>query len=106
MMISDSEYNRAIEAPEPAIYSGALYGFRTLFYNIRVNGVFVARICVDEVVTPFTSRDFALIKILGQYLARHSRENIYYFNRPRIWMPFCTACFPIDCSLRRKFTRF
>ena len=84
MMISDSEYNRAIEAPEPAIYSGALYGFRTLFYNIRVNGVFVARICVDEVVTPFTSRDFALIKILGQYLAKGlSRENIYYFNRPK-----------------------
>lgn len=82
MLISDTEYNRAVEATEPSIYSGTLYGFRSLFYNIRVDGVFVARICVDEVITPFTDRDFALIKILGHYLGKGiSRETYYSFNR-------------------------
>lgn len=83
-LISDAEYNHAIEATEPAIYSGALYGFRSLFYNIRVNGVFVARICVDEVVSPLTDRDFALIKILGHYLGKGlAAERVYSFSRPK-----------------------
>lgn len=82
ILISDTEYNRASEAIEPSFYSGSLYGFRTLFYNIRVDGVFVARICVDEVITPFTDRDFALIKILGHYLGKGiSKEKFYSFNR-------------------------
>ena len=83
-LISDAEYNHAIETTEPAIYSGALYGFRLLFYNIRVNGVFVARICVDEVVSPLTDRDFALIKILGHYLGKGlAAERVYSFSRPK-----------------------
>lgn len=83
-LISDAEYNHAIETTEPAIYSGALYGFRLLFYNIRVNGVFVARICVDEVVSPLTDRDFALIKIPGHYLGKGlAAERVYSFSRPK-----------------------
>jgi hypothetical protein len=83
-LISDSEYNQAIEANEPSIYSGSLYGFRSLYYNIRINNVFVARLCIDEIISPFTNRDFALAKILGDYLGKGlSAERIYSFNRPK-----------------------
>ena len=84
MLISDFEYNQAIEADEPSIYSGSLYGFRSLYYNIRVNNVFVARLCIDEVISPFTDRDFALIKVLGDYLGKGlSAERVCSFNRPK-----------------------
>lgn len=83
-LISDPEYNHAIEALEPTIYSGIPYGFRTLFYNVRYKGAFVARICFDEVVQPLTGRDFALIKVLGQYLVKGLNDNQpQNFNRPQ-----------------------
>ena len=83
-LISDPEYNRAIEALEPTIYSGIPYGFRTLFYNVRLQNSSLARICFDEVVVPLTKRDYILIKVLGQYLAKGLSDNQpLAFNRPK-----------------------
>ncbi len=83
-LISDPEYNRAIEAVEPTIYSGMPYGFRTLFYNVRLQNSSLARICFDEVAAPLTRRDYILIQVLGQYLAKGLADNLpLAFNRPK-----------------------
>lgn len=84
LLIADPEYNEAINAKEPSIYSGKPYGFRTLFYNIRIDNSPVARLCIDEIVNPITESDFVLIKILGRYLAKGIRaKDIHNFNRPK-----------------------
>lgn len=81
-LITDQEYNLAIQAAEPCIYSGILYGYRTLFYNIFIENVFVARLCFDEIIKPFTDKDFALIEILGEYFRKRLvHDRIYSFDR-------------------------
>lgn len=81
-LISDQEYNAAATATVPTIYSGEKFGFRSLFYNIRKNGIPLARVTVDEVLFPLTNRDFALIHILGEAFARGlSQENSQFYSR-------------------------
>lgn len=85
-LISDSEYNRAIEATEPTIYNGTTFGYRSLYYNLKIDGVFVARLLIDEVLKPITGKDFALIKILGKYIKKGlSNQKIYHFTRSAEW---------------------
>lgn len=81
---TDPEYNEAATKTEPAIYSDRLYGFRTLFYNIRSDGEFIARLCIDEIIRPFTERDSALIKILADaiQLGLHQKD-LNNLNQPR-----------------------
>ncbi len=83
-LISDPEYLRAAEAEGPTIYSGELYGYRTLFYNVVLHGIFVARVCIDEALRPFTPRDFALIQVFGDYLGRRLTDSeVYSYDRPQ-----------------------
>ena len=81
---SDPEYNEAATKTEPDIYSDRIYGFRTLFYNIRSNGEFIARLCIDEIVRPFTDRDCALITVLADaiQIGLHQKD-LNNLNQPR-----------------------
>jgi hypothetical protein len=81
---ADPEYLAAAHATEPEIYSGALYGFRSLHYNIRIQGAFIARLCIDEIIRPISSRDFAIIKILGDFIRDGiMQKDLEQFNRSR-----------------------
>lgn len=83
ILITDQEYNLAVNATVPTIYSGIKYGFRTLFYNIFTDKACIARLCFDEIYTPFTGRDFALIQVLGDYLGKGlTARGAYTFSRP------------------------
>lgn len=78
----DEEYNNAIYAENPSIFSGKNFGFRSLYYNIRIQNVAVARITFDEVIRPFTGKDYATIKILGDYLGKSlSLGHYFQFDR-------------------------
>lgn len=84
MLVTDSEYIASITADEPTIYSGEKYGFRTLFYNIRIRDVPVARLCVDEIFKVFSNYDFTLVKIFGTFLQKAlQRQEPSNFNRPQ-----------------------
>lgn len=67
-MIADQEYLHAISATEPTIYSGSPYGFRSLFYNIRINNVLTARVLLDEIAVPLRKTDFLIIKTFAKYI--------------------------------------
>lgn len=82
-LITDTEYRKAAEATVPTIYSGVKYGFRTLYYNLYVNDVAVARLYFDEIIAPFTGKDFALIQVLGHYIKKGLTDrNVYSYDRP------------------------
>lgn len=84
MLNSDPEFVNAADEQEPTIYSGKPFGYRTLYYNIRINGVYVARITVDEVGGPFTDRDFALIVILADAILQGMQQkDLNNLNQPR-----------------------
>ena len=81
---ADPEFLNASNEIEPAIYSGKLFGNRTLFYNLRINGVYVARICIDEIGSLFNDRDFALIKVLADYiLTGMQQKDLDNLNQPQ-----------------------
>lgn len=80
--LADKEYMDSADAVAPAIYSGDKYGFRTLYYNIRVDGSPVARLGFDEVATPLRSRDHVLIQVIGDHLAQSMvASGAYGFGR-------------------------
>lgn len=84
LLMGDKEYNDAIFATQPTIYSAKLYGFRTLFYNIDQDNNYVARLCFAEVLNPFTDKDIAIIKILGEYLKKGIQgKDLDNYNRPK-----------------------
>ncbi|MDR1903458.1 MAG: helix-turn-helix domain-containing protein [Treponema sp.] len=66
MLKYDREFMAANEKKEPAIYPADIYGFRSLYINIFLEGKCAARLLVDEIARPFTGRDFALIAVLGE----------------------------------------
>ena len=69
-LLTDPEYQYAANATVPTIYSGINEGYRTLFYNIFVNDVLLARIGFQEISAPLTERDHAVIGVLGQYIKK------------------------------------
>ena len=69
-LISDENYKKAVQAQHPTMFDG-LYSYRTLYYNLRNDGLFVARLMIDEVVEPITEKDYALIVILGHYFEKY-----------------------------------
>lgn len=82
LLISDEGYYGAIDSEVPSMFDGKYYGYRSLYYNIRVEGVPVGRLAIDEVVTPITDRDYALAKVLGDHFAKMiDRSKLYSFNR-------------------------
>ncbi|HCT92744.1 MAG TPA: hypothetical protein DF613_15395 [Lachnospiraceae bacterium] len=84
LLETDPEYQRAIDSTEPTIYTGSAYGFRTLYYNIRINDVCVGRICLDEKDAPITGRDYLTVRVLGTYVKKKlAKDKIYEFNRPK-----------------------
>lgn len=82
-LISDPEYNHASESKVPTIYSGKPFGFRSLYYNVYSNGVFIARVTFDEVIQPITEKDYVTIRVFGNYLGKAlMQRNVYNYRRP------------------------
>jgi sugar diacid utilization regulator len=62
----DKEFTMAVTKKEPSVYSGSLYEFRSLYFNIFLSDKYAARLLIDEANQQFSDRDFALIKVLGE----------------------------------------
>lgn len=81
-MITDPEYNEAIHAVGPTIYSGIPFGFRSLYMNVFVDNTVVARVLFDEIMHTITGKDFALIVVFSEYIKKRMMgTGLYYFDR-------------------------
>lgn len=69
-LLTDPEYQNAMNAADPIIYSGLNEGYRTLTYNLFANDVLLARIGFQEISSLLTERDYAVILVLGQYVKK------------------------------------
>ncbi len=83
-LLTDHKFNNYVDIDYPSIHTVTQYNFRTLFFNIRINGTTVAKLCVDEITHKFTEYDFSIILILGKYLSKAIiKKDITNLNRPR-----------------------
>ena len=69
-LLADPEYHKTKNIDVPTVYPGDNEGYRTLFYNIVVNDVHLARIGFQEISDPIVEKDFAVIQVLGQYVKK------------------------------------
>jgi len=81
---SDTAYLEAEKEVEPAIYHEIIYGYRTLYYNLRIDGKYIARLLIDEVGSSLTDRDVTLCKFLGNLFTIYlSRKSLHDYNQPK-----------------------
>ncbi|NMM64627.1 PucR family transcriptional regulator [Clostridium sp. P21] len=64
----NSEFISTIDAVEPTLFSAEMWGFRILFYNIRICDIYVARVVISETERPFRVSDSPLLKFLSSIL--------------------------------------
>ena len=67
-LMQDREYVKAIGTKGAQIYEGRGHGFRTLYQNVIINDVPVARICVSEILKPFTEHDRIVVSLFAKYM--------------------------------------
>ena len=80
----DKEYNETINALEPAIFSAARWGYRILFYNIRIDGVYVARLMILETDRPLKDSDYTLLVYLADFITyMMDKKKLALNNHPR-----------------------
>lgn len=80
----DKEYNETIEAYEPAIFSATRWGYRILFYNIRIDNMYVARLMILETDRPLNQSDYTLLVYLADFVSyMMSKKNLNLNNHPR-----------------------
>ncbi|MGI6229289.1 MAG: PucR family transcriptional regulator [Tractidigestivibacter sp.] len=78
-VISNPDFNTFSVTSEPALYPDDNWPYRTIAYNLKSNGLWMGTLCADEVLHPFTGRDYTVLKILGDYVLRSIQE--YYEER-------------------------
>lgn len=80
----DKEFNDTIDAVTPSIFSAYRWGYRILYFNIRIDGVYVARLMVLETDRPLRAGDHALLIYLADYVTHmmHSKK-LKMNNHPR-----------------------
>lgn len=80
----DKEYNKTIDAMEPFIFSANRWGYRILCHNLRVNGIYIARLMALETDRPIRQSDYALLLYLAEYvLCMMNKKEMHINDHPR-----------------------
>lgn len=83
-IISDSSYEFLCKAISPSLYPGDLFSVHTLFYNVYLNNILIARLYIDDLLHPIKKSDYSFIVILGKYLLKSlSNSCINFIEHPK-----------------------
>ena len=89
----DKEYNETINAYQPAFFSAAMWGYRILFYNIRSDGIYIARLMILETDRPIRESDHSLLVYLADFISyMMARKKMVLNNHPRFLDESLEAC--------------
>ncbi len=64
----DEEYQATMSIDGPDIFSDTIFGYRILYRNLRTEGAWYGRLCVNELKRKFRKSDFALLSHLSDML--------------------------------------
>lgn len=80
----DEVYNNTIDTFVPSLFPADRWGYRILYYNIRIDGIYVARLMVLETDRPLRPSDHTLLMYLAEFITyMMHRKNITMNNHPR-----------------------
>lgn len=80
----DREFNAAADSTEPSLFYSKQKGNRSLYHNIRIDGIYVARLIFVETDRPLRSGDYALILYLADFITYMiDRKQLTLNNHPR-----------------------
>lgn len=68
VVITDPEYKETLKMKEPSVFSGTMYGYRKLYYNIMHNNELLGRIVIDEIYHPAKESDLSLLLLFSKYV--------------------------------------
>lgn len=82
-VISDKSFSAVSAATHPVLFDVAAYDYKTLVYNVTIDGAPCAYLCSDDILVPHTPRSYSLMKFLGDMLgAALKHENVYPLMHP------------------------
>ena len=64
----DSDFIATIQTVTPSIFPASMWGYRILYYNIRLSNLYVARSMIYEVERPLKKSDWALLEFWSHFL--------------------------------------
>lgn len=64
----DAEYQATMSIDGPAIFSDTMFGYRILYRNLRTDGTWYGRLCVNELKRKFRKSDFYFLSYLSDFL--------------------------------------
>lgn len=80
----DEVYNDTIDTFVPSLFPADRWGYRILYYNIRIDNIYVARLMVLETDRPLRPSDHTLLMYLAEFIAyMMQKKNITMNNHPR-----------------------
>lgn len=66
---SSDEYHKTLHTYGAQIFSEKATGYRTLYVNLRIEWVYVGRVCIDEIGTPIRKRDYELLEYFAENIS-------------------------------------
>lgn len=66
---SSDEYHKTLHTYGAHVFSANATGYRTLYVNLRIEWVYVGRVCLDEIGTPIRKRDYELLEFFADNIA-------------------------------------
>ena len=84
-IVVDPTFSKLPQAEEPVVYSFSAFDYETLLYTVRIGGIPCLYLGSDAIVSPFTDRDLALVKIFGDRLsAMIPVSDAYQMTHPEV----------------------
>lgn len=78
----DMEYLRTLNTTGSDIYSKDLRGYRILYRNLWIDGIYEGRICIDELQTALLPGQFFVLEYLGSFIEQCiGSNNLFQLNR-------------------------
>ena len=73
---SSDEYHKTLHTYGAHVFSAKATGYRTLYVNLRIEWVYVGRVCLDEIGTPI--RNAQIAHFLQRSIALHRLSNFHF----------------------------
>ncbi|MDO5409132.1 MAG: helix-turn-helix domain-containing protein [Lachnospiraceae bacterium] len=77
----NEEFRETMEKEDPDIFSDRTWGYRILYYNVRISGLYVARVMALEIDRPLKDSDACLLVFLAEHLKQLMQKQNIVVNR-------------------------
>ena len=104
---SSDEYHKTLHTYGAHVFSAKATGYRTLYVNLRIEWVYVGRVCLDEIGTPIRKRDYELLEFFADNIALAMQQGMLLVSDVSNVLSILTHrlanMFPNSCVFRNEY---